>query len=522
MKTKTVDITPDVSLLPKLGYAGYSFTQALSEFIDNAIDASDNEKPVHVRISLSPDKIVVYDSGPGMTQDELAHAMTLAYSTKKHQIGRFGMGMKTAALSLGTTFRVTTTSEKDNTYNTVCFDEQAWFRNDRKDWSIRLKNKPAVTGTASFTRITITHLKNTSFKSLQKLASDLSLRYAPFIRANRLNLWINNKKCIFPRQKTVKGSKTQINIPMKQHSSLLTPFDQKDIITGWYALTQDTQKSGYYGFNLYWHNRLIAEYDKIGIGENISNSRIIGEFHLDFLPVTHNKREFIKESDEYTITERVLTDAFGDLVAAADMLSNQEKIKQALTTETSTWLTTLAKAFTKSQQLRELTMLSDIGVPTGTLDESGNEPAKADANIPDKQPSPRDTTTPKQPADREEPKKTGKKTNKRKDRFKITIKGKRFEFTHKFVSLGPRGPWKQHAVNTETGIVEIFTNTDFPAFKATHDKSFYAVLHIVDALAAVFVDSVGEKEYSFEDIREIIMRETCSMALDSRLTNDRT
>lgn len=66
------------------------------------------------------------------------------------------------------------------------------------------------------------------------------------------------------------------------------------------------------------------------------------------------------------------------------------------------------------------------------------------------------------------------------------MKGKNIEFKHDFVPLGVKGPWKTYSYDKDTGL-EIFTNTDFPAYSANKDKVFYAVVHIVEGVSDFFV-----------------------------------
>src|SRR5579863_8282989 len=106
-QTKGINILPDRSLMPKIGQTGYSVSQAIAEMVDNSIDARKEGKLLTVEVSLNADKgfVQVSDDGVGMSEDTAANSIRLAHSAKKNKLGEFGLGLKTAATSLGKQFR---------------------------------------------------------------------------------------------------------------------------------------------------------------------------------------------------------------------------------------------------------------------------------------------------------------------------------------------------------------------------------------------------------------------------------
>ena len=72
-----VDITPDKSLVKKLGLSGYRTEQALAELVDNSIDARIDgaRETVAVLLDFDGRRIVVSDDGRGMDGERLAGAM---------------------------------------------------------------------------------------------------------------------------------------------------------------------------------------------------------------------------------------------------------------------------------------------------------------------------------------------------------------------------------------------------------------------------------------------------------------
>lgn len=91
-------------LMGSMRYMGYSFEDAVADVIDNSISAK--AKNIRVLFTMNPDKLYVgiLDDGNGMSDKELFHAM--CYGSRSSEIereasdlGRFGLGMKSASLS---------------------------------------------------------------------------------------------------------------------------------------------------------------------------------------------------------------------------------------------------------------------------------------------------------------------------------------------------------------------------------------------------------------------------------------
>jgi len=92
------------ALLQALRGLGYSTAAALADIIDNSISAGATD--VHVRFDWQGEasRISVLDNGRGMADDELERAMTLGDRSPLDErspddLGRFGMGLKTASFS---------------------------------------------------------------------------------------------------------------------------------------------------------------------------------------------------------------------------------------------------------------------------------------------------------------------------------------------------------------------------------------------------------------------------------------
>lgn len=107
---KTVPINPHAGkVTDALSRIGYSIEEAAADLIDNAIDAGATKillRFVHDGSEIR--RIIVADNGKGMTKQELLAAMQFGSARKRgpDSLGKFGMGLKTAALSQGRSLTV--------------------------------------------------------------------------------------------------------------------------------------------------------------------------------------------------------------------------------------------------------------------------------------------------------------------------------------------------------------------------------------------------------------------------------
>lgn len=90
------------AMLESLRGLGYSTAAALADIIDNSISAG--AKVVDIQFNWENKYIYILDDGLGMTDQELESAMTLGDKNpidvrSPHDLGRFGMGLKTASFS---------------------------------------------------------------------------------------------------------------------------------------------------------------------------------------------------------------------------------------------------------------------------------------------------------------------------------------------------------------------------------------------------------------------------------------
>ena len=336
---KTIDITPDKSIIPKIGKTGYSIPEAIAELIDNSIDAKLDDQKVNVKILISKDLkdfIEVQDDAKGMNELGLENSMKLAHSTKQNMLGEYGLGLKTACLSLGKTFTISTTMNNDKHIFHIKFDEDKWMSKDLdwKNFPLRITEKKDIDEHGTLVRIE--NLRVGISEGIKKrLISDIAKRYAPYIRSDLVIIKVDRQ--------AVQPEKIELAESTKKNFSIEIG-DKK--VTGWYGLLKEASMKGLYGFTTFRKGRMITAYDKIGLdGGHPTLARIVGEVHMNFVPVTHNKREFITTSPEYIKIELALKDEFKEIRRRAREKSRDEILETPrIKEEMSVWKESILKS----------------------------------------------------------------------------------------------------------------------------------------------------------------------------------
>ena len=111
------------AMLESLRGLGYSTETAIADTIDNSIAASATKVDLTFHWDQSKSFVAIVDNGNGMTSNELESAMHLGdrdplQKRGSRDLGRFGLGMKTAAFSQG---RRLTVASRTATSEVACF-----------------------------------------------------------------------------------------------------------------------------------------------------------------------------------------------------------------------------------------------------------------------------------------------------------------------------------------------------------------------------------------------------------------
>lgn len=504
-QTKVINILPDRSLMPKIGQTGYSVSQAIAELVDNSIDARREGKLLTVEVNLNAEKdlVQVSDDGTGMSEDTAANSMRLAHSTKQNKLGEFGLGLKTAATSLGKRFLITTKELNSPEEYSLEYDEEKWLKEG--DWTKHeMKVRSGAEKSRSGTAISITGLHFRIYPNLPgNIRKDLATRFAPFIENGEVVIKVNTKWCE-PEPLVLK---TEYHPPDGKEEFRLK-LESGYEVWGWRGLLKQGSDKGEYGFRVFRRGRLIRQFEKLGFNPHPEARQIVGEIHLDHVPVTHNKREFMQESPLYQeiVTEgTIFWEFMRELVKEARSSVRKTQIDQGIVDKVSAQKDNIMKAIKGIPELKEYAFPDLSEKIRGTADEndgiSATEIEKRD---------PRSmVTVVEEPQTTSEHERKPKKTQIKRTYF-ITVNGKKFKVEHSFVDLKTDHVLKDKTVDEEKGI-QVFTNIAFPAFANTKDHVFYATWHIAEAIAEVMVERNQKPFDEVSKIRDLILKKSSEL-----------
>lgn len=210
-----IEAPPDPSLFAAMRNMGYTPETAIADLVDNAISAEATE--IHIELKWLDENsiITVCDNGKGMDKSKLIEAMKLAafyFSTTRtdSDLGRFGLGLKTAGTYLGR--RLTVITNDGNNITDACWDLDNICSSDGMNWNICVndesdiirKYRNELSKLSSGTIILVEKLdslidtknldksKRKYYNKISSIQSHLSLVFHRFIEDDGLQIIINN------------------------------------------------------------------------------------------------------------------------------------------------------------------------------------------------------------------------------------------------------------------------------------------------------------------------------------------
>jgi hypothetical protein len=142
---RTADVPPDpAAMIESMRAFGYSLPGAIADLVDNSISAGASEISIDLRWNGRDSWIRVLDDGRGMDSQELTGAMRLGSRSPREDrapddLGRFGLGLKTAAFSQATVLTVASLGPAGET------EVRGWdlgHVTDSQAWSLLLDPHP--------------------------------------------------------------------------------------------------------------------------------------------------------------------------------------------------------------------------------------------------------------------------------------------------------------------------------------------------------------------------------------------
>lgn len=280
-------------LIESLRDIGYSMETAVADVIDNSITA----KASLIRLNFSWNDanpwFSISDDGCGMSSEELLNAMRLGSrhpheAREKQDLGRFGLGLKTASFSQCR--QLTVISKKNGSTSAYEWDLE-WIRNNpQSNWDIRVLSNKEISGSELINSLEISSLSGGSGtiviwrkmdrhdKSESKLDSlvlqsrrHLELvfhRYiSPGIGQKGLNIYLNNDKLVAFNPFNPTNNATQELPSQVIHLNDSTIHIQPYVLPHYNKVDRDEYKKyggleGYLqnqGFYIYRNKRLIIK-----------------------------------------------------------------------------------------------------------------------------------------------------------------------------------------------------------------------------------------------------------------------
>ncbi|MDA9365703.1 ATP-binding protein [Flavobacteriaceae bacterium] len=127
-KIKFEEASPNPEYLIKsIAEQGYSLETSLADLMDNSISAKANKIEVLIDTESEPFKLFLADNGQGMTEEELIKNMRFPSNSPENSrlesdLGRFGLGMKTASFSQTRKFTVLSRKKNEIKYHARTWD----------------------------------------------------------------------------------------------------------------------------------------------------------------------------------------------------------------------------------------------------------------------------------------------------------------------------------------------------------------------------------------------------------------
>ena len=111
------EAVPTTSLIESVRSFGYDLNTAIADIVDNSITAKASEISIHLEWNNGEPFVSITDNGVGMSEAELSHNIVLGSKNPNDErdlsdLGRFGLGMKTASLSMARQLNVFSQREK--------------------------------------------------------------------------------------------------------------------------------------------------------------------------------------------------------------------------------------------------------------------------------------------------------------------------------------------------------------------------------------------------------------------------
>ena len=175
MQFETANPNPEF-LIKSIAEQGYSLETALADLIDNSISASADKIEILIHTNDEPFTLYLADNGSGMDEQTLKKSMEFPSGSsegqrKESDLGRFGLGMKTASFSQTRRLTVLSRKKGQNTYSGRTWDVD--HLKGKPEWEMGINSADEVA---------------TILESYTKLSKDLLNSFESFL-PNTIIVW---------------------------------------------------------------------------------------------------------------------------------------------------------------------------------------------------------------------------------------------------------------------------------------------------------------------------------------------
>ncbi|MBR4453070.1 MAG: ATP-binding protein [Bacteroidales bacterium] len=197
-----------------------TFAHALADFVDNAVQSYVDSKTnlraidsnyrlrVDIDIDWAPDTnqaqlIVIRDNAGGMDAPHFEKAFMPAERPEDDEgLHEFGMGMKTAALWLGSVYSVRTKSYHEKVERKIIFDQNEVIREELLELPVEQKQ---IDDQSHYTEVCISQLTDNAPKRhyLSSCIEEIASIYRQFLRKDEIDIYICGNKLSYEEQEVL-------------------------------------------------------------------------------------------------------------------------------------------------------------------------------------------------------------------------------------------------------------------------------------------------------------------------------
>jgi hypothetical protein len=306
-----------------------------------------------------------------------------------------------------------------------------------------------------------------------------------FIATGEADILVNGEAVVPHVRDTIKDYDIEIDYEVKGKR-----------VRGWAGLLTHGSPRGGYGFDLIRHNRVTIEHEKLGFTPQAGLTRLTGELHLDDFPVTNNKTDFRRDTEEWDeMVRRLNEDFLVDLKRESRRRANLGKLTPKDEAEVQDYIEEVKQALKNDdlqQDLDRRALDADLadefaeGPVPFALPSTGDDSTKESEERPAGEEGPA-------AAEREQP---ALVEQHRLNRIKTQLRNIQIE--HQVARLGRDSLykiWEVEGVGSRKKLM-VTTNQDHPIYSAFVEADFmlWVKHNLVEAVAEFFTDSTGKTE----------------------------